>query len=225
MHPERDAWQLATGREPQGPRGINPNFPEWRAGIASGSHGSQGAAWYTGLTREPAEMLGAVDLTDPPQSRCGNPVIGYQFEYPKAAGHREWPCGPTRARPRTCCVGAQADAAAAERALGAAPAGPAADDRPAARPGAWRGGSTPATSSRTCCSRPTSGWRDYLRNPAMPFHLWLRQIARDHMIDAHRRHRVAGRRSLDREQPWPAGGGASPTARRSTWPPSSATRR
>jgi RNA polymerase sigma-70 factor (ECF subfamily) len=42
---------------------------------------------------------------------------------------------------------------------------------------------------------------DYLRNPAMPFHLWLRHIARDHIIDAHRRHRLAQRRSLDREQP------------------------
>ena len=35
----------------------------------------------------------------------------------------------------------------------------------------------------------------------MPFHLWLRHIAKDHMIDAHRRHRQAQRRSLDREQP------------------------
>jgi RNA polymerase sigma-70 factor (ECF subfamily) len=42
---------------------------------------------------------------------------------------------------------------------------------------------------------------EYLRNPAMPFHLWLRHIARDHMIDAHRRHRLAQRRSLDRERP------------------------
>ncbi len=42
---------------------------------------------------------------------------------------------------------------------------------------------------------------DYLRNPAMPFHLWMRHIAKDHMIDAHRRHRQAQRRSLDREQP------------------------
>jgi RNA polymerase sigma-70 factor, ECF subfamily len=41
---------------------------------------------------------------------------------------------------------------------------------------------------------------DYLRNPAMPFHLWLRQIAKDHMIDAHRKHRKAQRRSIDREQ-------------------------
>jgi RNA polymerase sigma-70 factor, ECF subfamily len=42
---------------------------------------------------------------------------------------------------------------------------------------------------------------DYLRNPTMPFHLWLRHIAKDHVIDAHRRHRLAQRRSLDREQP------------------------
>jgi RNA polymerase sigma-70 factor (ECF subfamily) len=47
---------------------------------------------------------------------------------------------------------------------------------------------------------------DYLHNPQMPFHLWLRHIAKDHMIDAHRRHRQAQRRSLDREQPLvPAG--------------------
>lgn len=41
---------------------------------------------------------------------------------------------------------------------------------------------------------------DYLREPKMPFHLWLRQLAQDRLIDAHRRHRVAARRSLDREQ-------------------------
>src|SRR5712671_1713271 len=35
---------------------------------------------------------------------------------------------------------------------------------------------------------------DYLRDPAMPFALWLRHIARDHLIDAHRRHRQAPRR-------------------------------
>lgn len=42
---------------------------------------------------------------------------------------------------------------------------------------------------------------DYLRNPALPFHLWLRQIARDRLIDVHRRHRLAARRSIDRERP------------------------
>jgi RNA polymerase sigma-70 factor, ECF subfamily len=41
---------------------------------------------------------------------------------------------------------------------------------------------------------------DYLKDPAMPFHLWLRQIAQDRLIDAHRRHRGAARRSIDREQ-------------------------
>jgi RNA polymerase sigma-70 factor (ECF subfamily) len=40
---------------------------------------------------------------------------------------------------------------------------------------------------------------DYLRSPTMPFHLWLRHIARDHLIDAHRRHRQAQRRTVDRE--------------------------
>jgi RNA polymerase sigma-70 factor (ECF subfamily) len=47
--------------------------------------------------------------------------------------------------------------------------------------------------------------RDYLRQPNMPFHLWLRHIARDHLIDAHRRHRVAKRRSVDRERAIQAG--------------------
>ena len=42
---------------------------------------------------------------------------------------------------------------------------------------------------------------EYLANPSMPFHLWLRHMARDRLIDAHRRHRVAARRSIDREQP------------------------
>ncbi len=40
----------------------------------------------------------------------------------------------------------------------------------------------------------------YLDDPQMPFHLWLRHLAKDHMIDAHRKHRVAERRSVDREQ-------------------------
>lgn len=43
--------------------------------------------------------------------------------------------------------------------------------------------------------------RDYLDAPPMPFHLWLRHMAQDRIIDAHRRHRGAQRRSLDREQP------------------------
>ena len=40
---------------------------------------------------------------------------------------------------------------------------------------------------------------DYLANPTMPFQLWLRHMARDRLIDAHRRHRVAATRSVDRE--------------------------
>lgn len=42
--------------------------------------------------------------------------------------------------------------------------------------------------------------KEYLKNPAMPFALWLRQLAKDRVIDAHRFHRQAQRRSLDREQ-------------------------
>ena len=42
---------------------------------------------------------------------------------------------------------------------------------------------------------------DYLANPTMPFQLWLRHMARDRLIDAHRRHRVASNRSIDREVP------------------------
>ena len=43
--------------------------------------------------------------------------------------------------------------------------------------------------------------RHYLEDPVMPFHLWLRQMAKDRLIDAHRRHRGAARRNMDREQP------------------------
>jgi RNA polymerase sigma-70 factor, ECF subfamily len=48
--------------------------------------------------------------------------------------------------------------------------------------------------------------QDYLENPAMAFHLWIRQIAKDRIIDAHRRHRVSAKRSVDREQPLAAKG-------------------
>lgn len=41
---------------------------------------------------------------------------------------------------------------------------------------------------------------DFLREGPMPFHLWLRQIARDRLIDAHRRNRAL-RRDVGREQP------------------------
>ncbi|QEG41122.1 sigma-70 family RNA polymerase sigma factor [Roseimaritima ulvae] len=46
----------------------------------------------------------------------------------------------------------------------------------------------------------------YLENPAMAFHLWLRQIAWDHMIDTYRRHRKSAKRDMDREQPLALGG-------------------
>jgi RNA polymerase sigma-70 factor (ECF subfamily) len=42
--------------------------------------------------------------------------------------------------------------------------------------------------------------KEYLADPRMPFHLWLRHLAKDRMIDMYRRHRGAQRRSLDRER-------------------------
>lgn len=42
--------------------------------------------------------------------------------------------------------------------------------------------------------------QNYLEDPVMPFHLWLRQMARDRIIDAHRRHRASSKRTVDREQ-------------------------
>lgn len=42
--------------------------------------------------------------------------------------------------------------------------------------------------------------KEYLKNPEMPFHLWLRHIAQDRIIDAHRRHRVSAKRSVDQER-------------------------
>lgn len=42
---------------------------------------------------------------------------------------------------------------------------------------------------------------DFVKNgSSMPFHLWLRQLAKDRLIDAYRRHRGAQRRSVDREK-------------------------
>lgn len=41
--------------------------------------------------------------------------------------------------------------------------------------------------------------QSYLDHPPMAFHLWIRQIARDRIIDAHRRHAVSAKRSVERE--------------------------
>ena len=48
--------------------------------------------------------------------------------------------------------------------------------------------------------------RDYLNHPSLPFSLWIRQIALDRIIDAHRRHRVSEKRSIDREHSFSVGG-------------------
>lgn len=54
--------------------------------------------------------------------------------------------------------------------------------------------------------------QDYLANPPMAFHLWLRQIAWDRIIDTYRRHRVSAKRSMDREQPLVAPGADDQTS-------------
>lgn len=53
--------------------------------------------------------------------------------------------------------------------------------------------------------------QDYLENPKLPFHLWIRQIAKDRIIDAHRRHRVSAKRSVDREQAMAMVAGTDPS--------------
>lgn len=45
---------------------------------------------------------------------------------------------------------------------------------------------------------------EYLKNPAIPFHAWLRQLARDRLADAYRRE-LADKRDVAREQGMPAG--------------------
>ena len=49
----------------------------------------------------------------------------------------------------------------------------------------------------------------YLDDPAMAFHLWIRQIAWDRIIDTYRRHRVSAKRNMDREQPMSVPAGAN----------------
>jgi RNA polymerase sigma-70 factor (ECF subfamily) len=43
---------------------------------------------------------------------------------------------------------------------------------------------------------------DYLDHPHRPFYGWLRQITWDRLVDVHRRHIDAKKRTLRREQPW-----------------------
>jgi RNA polymerase sigma-70 factor (ECF subfamily) len=49
---------------------------------------------------------------------------------------------------------------------------------------------------------------DYLQNPRMPFHAWLRHLARDRLADAYR-HELADKRDVAREQAAPAGDASS----------------
>ncbi|MBL6724448.1 MAG: RNA polymerase factor sigma-70, partial [Rubripirellula sp.] len=51
----------------------------------------------------------------------------------------------------------------------------------------------------------------YLNDPVMAFHLWMRQIAWDRIIDTYRRHRVSAKRNMDRERPMSALAGPDPS--------------
>jgi RNA polymerase sigma-70 factor (ECF subfamily) len=46
------------------------------------------------------------------------------------------------------------------------------------------------------------GLAGYLREPPLPFYPWLRQFARQRLLQLHRRHIRARRRSVEREVPW-----------------------
>ncbi len=43
-------------------------------------------------------------------------------------------------------------------------------------------------------------FESYLSEPAVPFYPWLRRIAWERLVDLHRRHIVAGKRSVNREK-------------------------
>jgi RNA polymerase sigma-70 factor (ECF subfamily) len=46
---------------------------------------------------------------------------------------------------------------------------------------------------------------EYLRDPPLPFYPWLRQFAWDTLLQLHRRHVAARRRSVTREEAWQPG--------------------
>ena len=48
----------------------------------------------------------------------------------------------------------------------------------------------------------TAHLADYLHDPSIPFYLWLRRIAWNRLVDAHRRHIVCQNRSVHREEPF-----------------------
>jgi RNA polymerase sigma-70 factor, ECF subfamily len=45
---------------------------------------------------------------------------------------------------------------------------------------------------------------EYLRHRPLPFYAWLRRFAWDRLVELHRRHVLAQRRSVAREEPWAA---------------------
>ena len=45
---------------------------------------------------------------------------------------------------------------------------------------------------------------EYLRHRPLPFYAWLRRFAWDRLVELHRKHVLAQRRSVGREEPWAA---------------------
>ena len=115
------------------------------------------------------------------------------------------------------------DAAASEWLFGLAIARPCISWSPCGSIGASRPRRCQRRRARRCSSRPHRRLDDYLAaRSAMPFHLWLRQIARDRMIDAHRRHRAPSGGASTANKPRRRRR-SSPTVRPSTSRPNSAT--
>jgi RNA polymerase sigma-70 factor (ECF subfamily) len=52
----------------------------------------------------------------------------------------------------------------------------------------------------------------YLHERSLPFYAWVRQLAWDHLVQAHRRHVRARRRSVSREEQWAGPADASSAA-------------
>ena len=91
-------------------------------------------------------------------------------------------------RPTTCCAGPGRATRGPWRTCSTATGAGCGTWSASASTAASRAASTPPTCSRRPTSRPTSGSPTYLREPAMPFFLWLRLVTGQKLIDLHRHH-------------------------------------
>ena len=116
------------------------------------------------------------------------------------SSNREEMFGPSQRKRKNCCGTLGRGWRSGQPADGAASRIAAADGASAARPGP-RGRVDASDIVQDVLWEASRRLSDYLRDAKLPFHLWLRELAKDHVIDAHRRHRKAQRRSVDRERP------------------------